>query len=104
MVLQDRFGSKSILIVCFLLMAIPGFISMVFVNGLVAKVVGMIGLWIYNDTSFVLTGVFFNELLVDPYRRVSNAASRIVYCLGAIFGTVITYYLQDYKQITVLHF
>ena len=102
--LQDRFGAKNIIVGCFILMALPGFVLMVLVDGLVAKVVGMIGLWVFNDTAFVLTNVLLNEYLVEPYRSISNVVSKVVYSVGAIMGTFMTLYLRDYKQITVLHF
>lgn len=101
---QNKFGSKNIMLLTFLFSALPGFVCMVFVDNLKAKAVGIIGLWIYHDVTFALTSVYFNELLVEPFRNISNAISRIAHSLGAIFGTLMTLYLTDYKLIVSLYF
>ena len=84
--LQDRFGAKNIIVGCFLLMALPGFVLMVLVEGLTAKIAGMIALWVFNDAAFILTNVLLNEYLVEPFRGASNVVTKVIYSVGAIVG------------------
>lgn len=104
MFFQNRFGSKNILIFTYLFIAVPSFIFTILVSGLYFKVAGVIGMWLFKDVCFALSTVFYNELLVEPYRNFSNVFFRIVHCSGAIFGTLMTYYLTDYKYIICLYF
>ena len=104
MALQDCLGSRRVMVGCFWCMAVPGMICVAWVDGLVAKVVGMICLWVYVDVTLALTSVYFNELLVAPFRNVSNVLVRIMSMVGGGFGNLMTFYLQDYRQITWLFF
>ena len=92
------------MVASFLCMAVPGMVCMAWVGGLVAKVAGMIGLWVHLDVTFALTSVYFNELLVAPFRNVSNVLARIIFMFGGLFGTWITLYLADYRQLTWIIF
>lgn len=104
MMLQDKLGSRKVMILTFLFMGVPGFLLIVFMDGLVFKVAGIVGLWVYGDVTLVLTSVFFNEQLVAPYRNISNVSGQIVSMIGALFGTMMTFYLTDYRQVIWLFF
>lgn len=101
---QNKLGSRTAMVFAYFFTGLTGFFCLVFVDNLAAKCVGMTGLWIYHDVTFTLTPVFFNELLVEPFRNISNAIARIAHSLGAIFGTLMTFYLTDYKHIVCLYF
>ena len=101
--LQSRFGSKDLMLACFFVVGVPGFVCVQFVDGLAAKIAGIIMLWVFNDTSFSLISVFVNELLVEPFRNLSNVLSRFMYFAGGIFGVWMTLYLGNYRMIVLLY-
>ena len=99
---QNRLGSKHILLLTFAFFTVPGLICTVLVDGLIAKVTGIMLLWVYGDVALSLASVFANELLGEPFRNVSNSAFRIVHGLGGAFGTWMTFHLRDYRLIVGL--
>lgn len=102
-VLQDRFGSKNMLTWSFFLVAVSGFVCVVFLDGLAFKVAGVTSLWGFCDILLSLVGVYSNELLVEPFRKFYNVLCRVMFSIGAIFGTFMTLYLRDYRQIAGLY-
>lgn len=88
----------------FILMMVPGFVCILFLDSLNSKIVGIVCLWACVEVSFGLISVFINEFLVKPYRNFSNSICRASQSFGAFFGTFMTLYLQDYKQIVCLYF
>ena len=104
MMFQNRFGSKNILLLTFGCLAVPGFVCTVFVSGLVAKVGGVLLLWVYSDIILILTPVYANELLVEPFRNISNSVFRIMHGLGGALGTWMTLHLRDYRYIVCVYF
>lgn len=101
--LQGQIGSKKCWIVGFIL-ALLSYFLLVFGNGLIPEVIGFIGLWAYTDIVYSVSLVYFNELLVNPYRNFSNVICRFGHASGALFGTFMTGYLSDYKSIISLYF
>ena len=104
MMFQNRFGSKHILLFMFACIALPGFVCVMLVEGLAFKIAGITGLWAYLDLTLAITPVYANELLVEPFRNVSNSGFRIAFSIGAFFGTLMTVFLPRYKHIVCLYF
>ena len=102
--MQSRFGSKHTIISAFAGIGVPGFACVVLIDRLVAKVTGIMLLWSYTDIMISLGPVYASELLVEPFRSVSNSVFRIMYVLGGIFGTWMTLHLRDYRLIVSLYF
>ena len=103
MMFQNKFGSKVTFLLSFGFITIPGLVCTVLVHGLAAKVVGIILLWAYTDILLTLGPVYANELLVEPYRSLSNGVFRFMHGLGGAFGTWMTLYLRDYRLIVCLY-
>ena len=103
MVFQNKFGSKVTFLLSFGFITLPGLICTVLVPGLAVKVVGIILLWAYTDILLTLGPVYANELLVEPYRSLSNGVFRFMHGLGGAFGTWMTLHLRDYRLIVCLY-
>lgn len=97
--LQDKFGSKRMVVSGFFLVALPGSFLILGVQGLLPSVLGLLLVWGYINASFSLLMLLSNELLVNPLRNSSNMIYRIVYCLGGFCGTFLVSYLTDYRWI-----
>lgn len=102
--LQDRFGARSVMMALFFSMALPGVLCTHVLGGLASKVAGLTALWTFNESMTCITPVYFNELLVEPYRNASNVVVRFSHCLGASLGTLLTFYLRDYRLIISVYF
>lgn len=102
--LQDRYGSKNILIWTFFGVALPGFVCVVFIDGSVSKILGISCLWTFMDIIAILASILKNELLVQPYRGHSNVLSRISLCVGSLLTVFLTLHLRHYKYMVTLFF
>ena len=101
---QDKYGSKNILIWSFFGVALPGFVCVALVSGVVPKIFGISCLWVYIDIITIVASTLKNEHLVEPYRGHSNVLCRMSLCAGSLFGVLMTLHLRSYKYIVALYF
>ena len=104
MLLQNKFGSKNIIVSSFCLLALPGFICLTLVDNLELKTVGFSFLWAFVDILTSVSMIYSNELLVNPLRNISNIIYQMNYYIGGLITTFLSSYITHYKYLSLTYF